>query len=67
MWMSSAGGTGGRVLTLCAGLLANARAVVPSSTEVLTEVSASLTEHVGPAPDLAALERNQGRRLTELA
>ena len=65
--MSDARGNGGGVLTLHAGLLINAGAVVPSSSEVVMEVSASLTEHVGPAPDLAAAERNHGRSLTELA
>ena len=48
------------MLTLCAGLLVNAGAVVPSGSEVAMEVSALLTEHVGPAPDLATAERNPG-------
>ena len=65
--MYDARGTGGRVLNLHAGLLINTGAVVSSSYEVLVEVSALLTEHVGPAPDLAAVERNHGRSLTKLA
>ena len=65
--MSDAGGTGGGVLTLCAGLLIDPGAVVPSSSEEVTEASASLSEHVGPAPDLAVVERYHGRSLTELA
>ena len=65
--ISDARGTGGRVLTLSAGLPVNARAVVPSSYEVVMEVSALLAEHVAPAPDLASAERNHGRSLTELA
>ena len=64
--MSNPGETGGRILTLCTGLLIDAGAVVPSSSEVVMEVSASLTEHVGPALDLAVVERNHGRSLTEL-
>ena len=60
-------GTGVRVLTLQAGLLVNAGAVVPSSSEVVTEVCASLTEHVGPALDLAAVERNHGRSIIKSA
>ena len=55
--MSDAGGIG--LLTLHAGLLVDIGAVM--------EVSASLTEHVGPAPDLAVAERNHGRSLTKLA
>ena len=65
--MSYARGTGGRVLTLCAGLLMDIGAVVPSSSELVMEVSTSLTECVGPAPHLAAVERNHERSLTELA
>ena len=61
------GGIEGRVLTLHAGLLIDTEAVVPSSSEVVTEVSASLTEHVGPAPDLAVAKRNHGRTLTKSA
>ena len=38
-----------------------------SSSEVVTEVSALLPEHVGPAPDLAVEERNHGRSLTKSA
>ena len=63
--MSDARGTGGGVPTTHAGLLIDARAVVPSSSEVVMEVSNLLTEHVGPAPDLAAVARNHGRSLTE--
>ena len=66
-WMSVARGTGGRVLTLCAGLLINAGAVVPSNSEVVMEVSASLTEDVGPMPDMAAADRNHLRSLNESA
>ena len=65
--MSDAVGTGGRALSLCVGLLINDRAVVPLSSEVVKEVSASLTEHVGLALDLAGLERNHGRTLTKSA
>ena len=65
--MSDARVTGGGVLTLCTWLLIDARAVVPSNSEAVIEVSASLTEHVGPALDLAAVKRNHGRSLTELA
>ena len=60
--MSVASRTGGVVLTLHAGLLVNARIVVASSSEVVTEVTSSLTEHVGPTP-----ERSHGRSLTLLA
>ena len=55
------------MLTLCARLLIHAGTVVPSSSEVVMEVSASLTEHMEPALDLAAVERNHGRSLTDLA
>ena len=65
--MSDAGETGGRVMYLYAGLLLNAKSVVPSSYEEVMEVSASLTEHVGPAPDVAVAESNHGRSLTKLA
>ena len=65
--MSDVGGTGDRVLILHAGLLIGAGAVVPSSSEVVMEVSASLTEHVGPALDLAVVERNHGRSPTKFA
>ena len=65
--MSYAGETGGEVLTLWAGLLINTGAVAPLSSEVVMEVSASLIEHVGPALDLAVVERNHGRSLTKLA
>ena len=63
------GELGGRVLTLCAGLLIDAGVVVLSSSEVVMvmEVSASLTEHVGPLLDLALVERNHGRSLTKSA
>ena len=61
------GATGGEMLTLCAGLLIDTGAMVPSSSEVVMEVSSSLTECVGPGMDLAAVERNHGRSLTELA
>ena len=57
--MSHARGTGGGVLTLPAGLLIDTRAVVPSSPEVEMEVSTSLTEHVGPAPNLAVVENQK--------
>ena len=61
-----------------AGLLVDARASEPSNPGVVspaevstlgcvTVVSASLTEHTGPALGLAAAERNQGISLTELA
>ena len=54
------------------GLLVDAEASEPLSPGVVlpagastlgctTEVSASLTEHMGPDPGLAAVERNQGR------
>ena len=65
--LSDARGTGGRVLTLPAGLLIDAGTVVPTSSKVVTEVSASLIMHVGLAPNLAAVERNHGRSLTKLA
>ena len=65
--ISDAERTGGRVLTLCAELLVDAGAVVPSSSEVIMAVSASLTEHVGPALDLAAEERYHGKSLTKSA
>ena len=55
------------MLTLCAGLFVDAGAVVPSSSEMVMEVSASLNEHVGPALDLAVAERNHGRSLNESA
>ena len=61
------GVTGGGVLTLHVGLLIDTRAVMPLGSEVVKEVSALLTEHVGPASDLAVAERNHGRSLTELA
>ena len=64
--MSNAWGTRGVVLTLCAGLLIDAGAFVPSSSEVVTDVSSSLTEHVGPAPVLVVAERNHGRTYTKL-
>ena len=70
--------TGCGVLTQHAGLLMDTEAVVPSSSAVVLSVgasilgcimavSASLAEHVGPAPDLAVAERNHGRSLIELA
>ena len=65
--MSDARGARDRVLTLYAGLHIDAGTVVPSSSEVVTEVSALLTEHVGPAQDLAVVERNHGRNLTKAA
>ena len=65
--MSNRRGTGGRVVTLHARLLFDARAAVPSSSQVVREVSALLNEHVGPALHLAVAERNHGRSLTELA
>ena len=55
--MSSAWGTGGGLLTLHAGLLIDTGAVMPSSSEVVMEVSASLTEHAGPAVDLVQWQR----------
>ena len=71
-WSASSGmfdarGTGGRVLALHAGLLIDAGVVMPSSFEVVMEVSALLTEHVRPASDLAVVERNHESSLTELA
>ena len=55
------GGPQGGVLTLHPGLLIDTRTVVPSSSEMVMEVSVSLTEHV------AVVEGNHGRSLTELA
>ena len=66
MGMSSARGTGGGVLIICARLLVIAGAVVPSSSEVVMEVNASITECVGTTQDLAAAERNHERSLTKL-
>ena len=65
--MSDAMGTGDGVLTLHVGLLIDTKAVVPSISELVMKVSDSLTEHVGPAPDSAAAERNHGGSPTQLA
>ena len=53
------------MLTWHTGLLIDTGAVVPLSSEVVMAVNASLTEHAGPEPDLAAVERNHGRSLME--
>ena len=53
------------MMTQHAGLLVDTGVVVPSSPEVVMELSASLTECAGPAPDLAVVERNHGRSLNK--
>ena len=61
---------GGRGLAQCAGLPLNSGVVLSTGASTLgcmTVASASLTEHMEPAPELAVAERNQGRILTELA
>ena len=55
------------MLTQSTGLLMDIGAVMPTSSGVVTAVSASLIEHAGPALELAVVERNYGRSLSESA